>query len=195
MAVRKKKWLGLTINVLSVILTLMVLLLIVSLVLERYPFLAGADYSFKVKGYSMLPVARMGDMVLVRRGVEDIQVGDIICFKEVKEDLKLISHRVIEIQIYPDIMFKTKGDNNEISDGWVKVDSVVGKETLLIPLGFFITRNAFLLMVGLIIVLILIRTLVVGSQSLLLDLDILFLLFIFAFSLNRLLNYLYIFSK
>jgi len=163
-----------------------------SLVLGRYPFLANADYSFRVVGYSMFPVQRTGDMVLVKRGTENIQVGDIICFER---DSELIGHRVIEIQIYPNIMFKTKGDNNNHVDGWIEPNSVLGKEILSIPLGLLIARNTFFLMIGLIIVLILIRIfyslperniLVRDSQYLLVDLDILFLVIILAFSLDRL---------
>jgi signal peptidase I len=155
-----------------------------SLVLERCPFLAGADYSLKVVGYSMFPVERTGDMVLVRKGIKNIQVGSIICFWR---GLELIGHRVIEIQIYPNMMFKTKGDNNKYTDGWIQLNSVVGKEILIIPLGVFITKNAFFIASGLIILLILIMVFY-SFPEILLDLDILFLVIILAFAINKLLS-------
>jgi signal peptidase I len=155
-----------------------------SLVLERCPFLAGADYSLKAVGYSMFPVERTGDMVLVRKGIKNIQVGSIICFWR---GLELIGHRVIEIQIYPNMMFKTKGDNNKYTDGWIQLNSVVGKEILIIPLGVFITKNAFFIASGLIILLILIMVFY-SFPEILLDLDILFLVIILAFAINKLLS-------
>ena len=189
---RKKRWLDLTINILSITLTLMVLLLIVSLILQRCPFLVGADYSFEILGHSMLPVLRTGDMGLVIKGIENIEIGDVIYFKV---NSKFFVSRVIDIQIYPNIIFKTKGDNKNYADGWIEANSVVGREIFFIPLGFFMTRNAFFLITGLIILLILLRLfyslpekniLARNSQYLLIDLDILFLVIIIAFSLDRL---------
>ena len=132
----------------------------------------------------MLPAQRTGDMVLVKRGIENIEIGDVICFKE---GSKLIGHRVVEIQMCPNIIFKTKGDNNKHIDGWIKADSVVGKEILLIPLGLLIARSTFFLIIGLIILLILIRIFFsLPEKNVLVDLDILFLIIILAFSLDRL---------
>ena len=183
---KRKKWLYLTINVLSLVLTSIVLLLIVSLVLEMCPFLVGANYSVKGIGYSMFPARRPGDMALVRKGIEDIQVGDIICFRK---GLELISHRVTDIQIYPDIIFETKGDANKISDGWVEANSVAGKEILVLPLGLFVTRNVLFLIIILIIIMILVRIFYFFSeekqfQCLLVNSNILSLIAILAFSLD-----------
>ena len=143
---RKRKWLNL-ILILNVLLILMVFLVGGALVLGKYPFLAGADYSLRAVGYSMLPVERTGDMVLVKKGTGDIQVGDVICFWSDRYS-ELIGHRVTDIQIYPNTMFKTKGDANKFSDGWILASSVVGKETLTIPFGFFIARNAICFLIG-----------------------------------------------
>ena len=186
MVVKRKKWLYLTINVLNVMLTLIVLLLIVSLVLGMRPSLVSADYSLRVIGYSMFPAQRPGDMVFIKKGIKGIQVGDVICFRK---GLKLVGHRVIDIQIYPNVMFETKGDTNKISDGWVEANSVVGKEILLLPLGLFVTRNALFLIIGLIIVLALVRIFYFFPeekqfQSLLVNSNILSLLAILVFSLG-----------
>ena len=48
--------------------------------------------------------------------------------------------QVTEIQIYPSPAFKTKGDANEISDGWVSKENIVGKQILNIPFGSLITN-------------------------------------------------------
>ena len=183
---KREKWLYLTMNVLSVTLTLIVLLLIVSLVLGMCPSLVGADYSSKGIGYSMFPARRSGDMALIRKGIEDIQIGDIICFRK---GLELISHRVIDIRIYPNIIFKTKGDNNNYVDGWIEANSVVGKEILFLPLGLFVTRNALFLIIILIIIIVLVRIFYFFSkekqfQCLIVNSIILSLIAILAFSLD-----------
>jgi signal peptidase len=70
-----------------------------------------------VKGRSMLPLLREGDIVfIIRCKPDEIKVGDIIVYKS-KIEGKLIIHRVINI-LYSngEYYYITKGDNNAIMD-------------------------------------------------------------------------------
>ncbi len=69
-----------------------------------------------VKGYSMFPLLREGDIVFAYKPApSDIHVGDIIIYKSI--DGKLIIHRVIKVVIEDNrYYYITKGDNNPIPD-------------------------------------------------------------------------------
>ena len=57
---------------------------------------------------------------------EMIDIGDVIVFMADKDNKKRIAHRVIEINLEKR-QFKTKGDNNDISDGWIDFNQLVAK--------------------------------------------------------------------
>jgi len=70
-----------------------------------------------VKGRSMLPLLREGDIVfIVRCKPDEIKTGDVIVYKS-KIESKLIIHRVISV-VYSneEYYYITKGDNNAIID-------------------------------------------------------------------------------
>ncbi|MEM1628418.1 MAG: signal peptidase I [Desulfurococcaceae archaeon] len=77
-----------------------------------------------VKGNSMLPLLREGDIVIIiKANAEEIKPGDIIVYKAGD---KLIIHRVIEIRrMSGDLYFVTKGDNNPMSD-FIYFDNLIG---------------------------------------------------------------------
>lgn len=146
-----------TVPILITLLFVLVIISILAYVFKEHPALLGADYSFRVRGYSMLPVQRPNDLVFVKRGVDEIEIDDIICFLGRSENgYCLIGHRVIEIQIYPFLSFKTKGDANNSSDGWILKEDIVGRQILNIPFGFFLAKNCFFLLAGMIVILILV---------------------------------------
>jgi len=143
--VRKRKWLDLILNS---VLIVIILFLFLPDTLVVYPFLVGANYSTdNTIGRSMFPVIKPGDTILIKllasNEVNQIRVGDIICFKE-EGSSNLISHRVTDIQIYPWLMFKTKGDANRISDGWIEIGRVKGKIMCIIPSRFFISSGGLI---------------------------------------------------
>lgn len=84
------------------------------------PLLAHAYTSYVsfavVKGNSMLPLLREGDLVvLVRPGPEDIKVGDIIVYKALRAGSTYIIHRVIAVEkVGSAYYYRTAGDNNRI---------------------------------------------------------------------------------
>ena len=76
---------------------------------------------------SMAPNINKGDAVVYKKvDIDDIKVGDVLVFKY---DGKVIVHRIIDIEEHnKNIVFYTKGDNNENEDGWpIKEDMIIGK--------------------------------------------------------------------
>lgn len=147
-------------KVIAILIMLLLILVIVLSILKEFPALIGADYSFRVEGYSMFPTQRPNDLVFVKEGTKEIQIDDVICFRGWRQPgYYLVGHRVTEIQIYPCLAFKTKGDANKFSDGWILEENVIGKEILNIPFGSLITsitKNRILFLHGLIIISVLI---------------------------------------
>ncbi|OYT37669.1 MAG: signal peptidase I [Desulfurococcales archaeon ex4484_58] len=69
-----------------------------------------------VRGYSMYPLLREGDLVFAYKPKpEDIHVGDIIIYKGLRGNL--VIHRVIKIRVINGkYYYVTKGDNNLLPD-------------------------------------------------------------------------------
>lgn len=89
---------------------------------------------------SMTPVINVYDVVINVRvdNPADIKVGDIITYKSLAANSEgmTITHRVIKIYKLSDGTYEyiTQGDNNSEPDSlYVKYDSVIGKEILIIP--------------------------------------------------------------
>lgn len=73
------------------------------------------------RGVSMMPAIEPGDVVIIDRNPENIEIGDIIVYRY--QD-KLIGHRVIAI-VEEGVI--AKGDNNPYPDNLVPWDKIVGK--------------------------------------------------------------------
>lgn len=88
--------------------------------------------TFLIRGGSMQPILRAGDVVIVRPcDPEKIQIGDIVL---VNNSEKWVMHRVIEIkQSSGALEFTTKGDANKIADQPITLRQVNGKAILKIP--------------------------------------------------------------
>jgi len=70
-----------------------------------------------VKGSSMLPLLREGDIVIVLKcGPGDIRVGDVIVFRT--QTGRLVVHRVVGVKVGEDgtYYYVTQGDNNAFPD-------------------------------------------------------------------------------
>jgi len=97
-----------------------VLAVLIALVLMTRPILSFATGTEApiavVKGNSMLPLLREGDIVfLYRASPQDIKVGDIVVYKSIYGGY--IIHRVVKIVNETGVLyFVTKGDNNPIDD-------------------------------------------------------------------------------
>ncbi|MBZ9578214.1 signal peptidase I [Patescibacteria group bacterium] len=137
---KKKKVLKVVLNV-GLIVALLVSITPSILVLYSFLFsLAGADRIFMpVIGYSMAPALMNGDTILIKKGTEGIQVGDIISFKVDSIPVTIV-HRVVDIGENPILTFRTKGDANERPDkGKITADQVVGKVVHIVPTRLLMT--------------------------------------------------------
>jgi signal peptidase len=89
-----------------------------------------------VSSGSMVPVLNVGDIIIVR-GVDPhaITVGTIIIFHSPYEYDMPIVHRVVAVlNDGGSLFFETKGDHNEIQDGWkVPAENLIGVYVVKIP--------------------------------------------------------------
>lgn len=84
---------------------------------------------------SMEPALRTGGIAFVDRvPPERIGTGDLLTFTR-PGSRQQVTHRVIEVVPSPDgPRFRTKGDANDIADGWtVTPDQVIGKVRFALP--------------------------------------------------------------
>lgn len=89
---------------------------------------------------SMVPTINVQDgIIIVRTDPEDLKQGDIISYLATDSYYagKIITHRIIGIEEAEDgtLLFRTKGDNNNVADGiLVNEDNVYGKVLFRIPM-------------------------------------------------------------
>jgi len=80
------------------------------------------NFQARIKGSSMLPHFREGEMVRIKKLERDLQVGDVVLTKnDMNEDL--ILHRIVFLNNEHLI---TKGDNNSYVDLLCKKEDVIG---------------------------------------------------------------------
>ncbi|NDP21251.1 MAG: signal peptidase I [Paludibacter sp.] len=84
--------------------------------------------SYKMKGFSMYPTLRPGDIGLVEKfGTEEYKVGDIVVFKS---NGILVGHRLIEINIENgERIYITRGDKSPRNDAPFRNEDLLGKIT------------------------------------------------------------------
>jgi signal peptidase len=90
---------------------------------------------FLVPSGSMVPIINPGDVVLIAPvQTAAIKVGEIIEYRNVKENINIV-HRVIAITgDAPNIFFITKGDANNAPDpDPVSTQAILGREIFVIP--------------------------------------------------------------
>jgi signal peptidase I len=84
----------------------------------------GADFRLRAKGLSMYPFIRDRDIVtLAAVDSQKIRTGDVVAVAHPVEG-KLIIHRTIRIK---NGLVKIKGDNNLMSDGWIRREKILAK--------------------------------------------------------------------
>lgn len=128
------------------------LVIVVALsVINAFPGLVGADYSFIVQSGSMEPAIPTGSVVFVEgvppgQADERIEEGDVITFSKSGSITRTTTHRVVEKrsgEITDSVSFVTKGDANENRDGEpVLRDEIVGKVMFDVPLMGYVARFA-----------------------------------------------------
>ena len=112
--------------------------------------------AFVIVSGSMIPEIQIGDIVIIKDD-NNVKIGDIIAFRR---DSTVIVHRIInELNVNGDVMYQTKGDNNNIADTeLVGINTIEGKYISKIPIIgkalMFLYNNLSIVIVVLIIVLI-----------------------------------------
>ena len=125
------KIVGIVLNILLIIVTLIILVGIYYLVQIKvfnndYANIFGYTF-FEVATGSMANTIEIGDVVIVEL-TKDVRKNDIIVYKE---EENFITHRLIEIDENGE--FITKGDANNTEDKPVNETQVLGKVTYIIP--------------------------------------------------------------
>ncbi|HCH00012.1 MAG TPA: signal peptidase I [Actinobacteria bacterium] len=89
-----------------------------------------------VKSDSMSPSIQAGSLlVFARAGIEQVEIGDTVVFREGSATNSLVTHRVIE-KAYKkgEFLLRTKGDSNHRSDELLVSEAqLMGKATTVIP--------------------------------------------------------------
>ena len=85
----------------------------------------GKQHLIPVQGYSMFPLVRDGDQVLITHGYYMVHPGDIVVFRQAG---KLFAHRVIRIyNAGGKVGFLTKGDNSTACDSMLSSNDIIGR--------------------------------------------------------------------
>jgi signal peptidase len=107
---------------------------------EGVPRVAGYQLYIVLSG-SMHPVFDAGSILAVKpAGQQEIQVGDIVTFKDPEDQKKIVTHRVVKITDGSNgRFFVTKGDANEAPDpNPVPGGNVIGKAVLWVPYAGYV---------------------------------------------------------
>lgn len=97
--------------------------------------------SFLVTSGSMRPRIPEGSVVIVKRGNNNLHVGDAITFIKPDNPQQNVTHRITAIEsVNHRPQYRTKGDANNTPDAWlVRREAIWGKAIITIPLlGFLI---------------------------------------------------------
>lgn len=107
--------------------TLILLLVVAAIAVVVKTYFADIPIAV-VKGNSMLPLLREGDVVfIVKSGPHEIKEGDVIVFRT-PDNAMLIIHRVIKVVRTDNIpYYVTKGDNNPFKDAYYPIGVPYGK--------------------------------------------------------------------
>lgn len=96
--------------------------------------------AFIVMSGSMEPDIKTGSIVITKSiNPNDLKIGDVVAYNSPSNAKENILHRIISIKSTNPLIFKTKGDNNNIPDNWDLMSvGVLGKEIFVIPyIGYF----------------------------------------------------------
>lgn len=127
---REKFWSALSYGVLAVMVVLTVYVL-VQVRTNGYVSIAGKSL-FRVVTGSMEPTVPTGALLVAdKRDIEEIEPGDIICFRSVDAQTRgwIITHRVVDrMEEDGQICLETKGDANSVVDvSYVTGSNLIGK--------------------------------------------------------------------
>ncbi|MCL5783816.1 MAG: signal peptidase I [Patescibacteria group bacterium] len=126
--------------------TIFVITLAVGLVVAAaFPWKNGLRLYTVLSG-SMEPTIKTGSLIIAQQTPpEEIRINDIIAFRDPNDIRRVLVHRVISIsngnKQDPRLLFKTKGDANNIADSkQLQQSLIIGRVNQAIPyLGYFLS--------------------------------------------------------
>ena len=150
----KQKGVSVAVSVLLVMAVLLCLYAAIQAITQGYVQMFGISM-FRVVTGSMEPEIPVGALLLTKAtDIEKIALRDVVCFRTQDAAIwgKVVTHRVVEIlQMDGDVLLRTRGDANLISDGYLvdrytligKVIWHTGEGSVLAGIFSFITNNNF----------------------------------------------------
>lgn len=115
--------------IITVLIIILGLSYIVQITIMNRKYANVLGYSlFEVLTGSMEPTIEIGDDVLIKV-TQDIKKGDVVVFDN-KDNDNFILHRVIQVN-ENDVL--TKGDNNNMYDGIIPKENIIGKTLIIFP--------------------------------------------------------------
>src|ERR687885_579514 len=81
---------------------------------------SGAAQLLTVVSGSMQPALPLGSLVVVvPRDADAVRIGDVITFSPPGDDIRTVTHRVVDVQgTADDVSVRTRGDANPVDDPW-----------------------------------------------------------------------------
>lgn len=149
-------------RVISIFTTIMAILAALAVVIA---LLNQLGLAYPVKGRSMLPNLREGDLVFVKPcSTVDVNVGDIVVYKN--GDIFVV-HRVIEKVVRGgEVLLMTKGDNNPFPDASLIDDEMLqGVVILHVPALGTLTLRPYNYLLALALALGIVYDLIYGKNS------------------------------
>ena len=166
-----KKWFVRSVKIFIVLLFLYNAYNFICFKLLKYDIVPINGYAvLEVVSGSMEPTIKVGDLIVVDINSKKYRKDDIVTFRD--GNGSFITHRIISIN---EKEIKTKGDNNEVDDGFTSVKNIVGKYKFKISGGGRVLsylRNPFVMIVtfilgGLICIMVSVsKTFVTGNRDL-----------------------------
>ncbi len=123
-------------TVTQAVLLIVILAVAVPLLAYKQPAIVGQDHAYVVLSGSMVPHMDPGDIIFVNEvDASAVELGDVITFRSESESDTLFTHRVVEVlRQNGEPAWKTKGDaNDDIDEGFVTPDRLVGRQDYLMP--------------------------------------------------------------
>jgi signal peptidase len=114
----------------KILLNCSILILIIVLILVSYSKFIKKDYPVKIFGKSFLivstgsmkPTISAGELIIISEK-ENYEIGDIVTY--IDEEEFVVTHRIVELDFESNSMI-TKGDNNNLNDEKISLDSIKG---------------------------------------------------------------------
>ncbi len=131
---KKIKAFDVIITIVKIICTILLVLIIIFLALQRFSgnqIAIGGYRVFSVATESMVPKYKVGDVLIIKKvDINDLKVGDDVTYLGNQSDFsgRIVTHQIVQIdETENGKIFHTKGLANEVEDPLIKGDQIYGK--------------------------------------------------------------------